>query len=227
MKRSILLLCALVLSVFCANAQIKVTGVVTDASDGSPIPFASIVVKNTSTGTAADADGKYSISVPNAKSVLVFSSIGYLTQEVENGGRAVINVMLATDAEAIDEVMVVAYGTTTKASFTGSAGKVDGERGAVALMPSPLAELLPLPFCAGCSPRHRFVVSRCRQCGSSAHTQYNSLLFGIAVHTVKQADTHCYCSDVKIFMLYHFIGLKDLMMCYHSYPSNVRCGAYC
>ena len=128
MKRTIIFLCTMLLTVFSAHAQIKVTGVVTDARDGSPIPFASVVVKNTTTGTAADADGKYSISVPNAKAVLVFSSIGYTTQEVENGGRSVINVMLATDAEAIDEVMVVAYGSATKTSFTGSAGKVSGEK---------------------------------------------------------------------------------------------------
>ncbi len=123
-----MLLCALMISVTEAFAQVKVTGVVTDAADGTPIPFASVVVKNSSTGTAADADGKYSISVPSAKSVLVFSSIGYVTQEVEVGGRSAINVMLATDASALDEVMVVAYGTTTKASFTGSAGKVNGDK---------------------------------------------------------------------------------------------------
>lgn len=118
----------MLLTVLSAHAQIKVTGVVTDANDGAPIPFASVVVKNSTTGTAADADGNYSITVPNAKSVLVFSSIGYTTQEVENGGRSVINVMLATDASALDEVMVVAYGTATKSSFTGSAGKVSGEK---------------------------------------------------------------------------------------------------
>ena len=128
MRKTVMLLCALMISVTAAFAQVKVTGVVTDAADGTPIPFASVVVKNSSTGTAADADGKYSISVPSAKSVLVFSSIGYVTQEVEVGGRSAINVMLATDASALDEVMVVAYGTTTKASFTGSAGKVDGDK---------------------------------------------------------------------------------------------------
>ena len=127
-KRTLLLLCTMLLSSVAAFAQVKVSGVVTDAADGSPIPFASVVVKNSTTGTAADADGKYAISVPSAKSVLVFSSIGYVTQEVEVSGRTQINVMLATDASALDEVMVVAYGTTTKASFTGSAGKVNGEK---------------------------------------------------------------------------------------------------
>ena len=127
-KRTILLLCAFLATAVSAFAQIKVTGVVTDAKDGAPIPFASVVVKNSTTGTAADADGNYAITVPSSKSVLVFSSIGYTTQEVENGGRSVINVMLATDAESIDEVMVVAYGSATKTSFTGSAGKVNGDK---------------------------------------------------------------------------------------------------
>ncbi len=127
-KRTILLLCTMLLSISTAFAQIKVSGVITDAKDGSPIPFASVVVKGTTTGTAADADGKYVISAPSSKSVLVFSSIGYLTQEVEANGRANINVMLATDAESLDETIVVAYGTATKASFTGAAGKVSGEK---------------------------------------------------------------------------------------------------
>ena len=127
-KRTLMLLCAMLLTIGSAFAQVKVSGVVTDAKDGQPIPFASVVVKGTQTGTASDADGKYSITVPSSKSVLVFSSIGYATQEVEANGRANINVILAADSESLDEVMVVAYGTTTKSSFTGSAGKVSGEK---------------------------------------------------------------------------------------------------
>ena len=127
-KRISFLMCALLVLSSPVFAQIKVAGTVTDASDGSGIPFASIVVKGTSTGVAADADGKYTISVPSAKSVLVFSSVGYVTQEITVGGRAQINVALASDATALDEVMVVAYGSATKTSFTGSAGKVEGEK---------------------------------------------------------------------------------------------------
>lgn len=126
-KRTIILLCAFLATVTSAFAQIKVTGVITDAKNGEPIPFASVVVKNTTTGTAADADGNYAITVPSANSVLIFSSVGYLTQEVENGGRTVINVMLATDAQSIDETIVVAYGTVKKSSYTGSASVVSEE----------------------------------------------------------------------------------------------------
>ena len=127
MKRTIIFFCAMLLTAFSASAQIKVTGVITDAKNGEPIPFASVVVKNTTTGTAADADGNYAITVPNAASVLVFSSVGYLTQEVENAGRSVINVLLATDAQSIDETIVVAYGTVKKSSYTGSASVVSDE----------------------------------------------------------------------------------------------------
>ncbi len=127
-KRILFLMCAMLAFASPAFAQIKVTGTITDATDGTGVPFASVVVKGTTTGVAADADGKYAISVPNAKSVLVFSAVGYENQEITVGGRAQINVALNTDAAALDEVMVVAYGSATKTSFTGSAGKVSGEK---------------------------------------------------------------------------------------------------
>ena len=127
-KRITLLMCAFLAFSTAAFAQIKITGTVKDASDGTGIPFASVVVKGTTTGVSADADGKYSISVPNAKSVLVISSVGYLTQEITVGGQKQIDVALSSDTASLDEVMVVAYGSATKTSFTGSAGKVEGEK---------------------------------------------------------------------------------------------------
>ena len=132
-KRILMLLCAAVLSIGPAFAQFKVSGVVTD-ENGAPIPFASIVVKGTTIGVAADADGKFAINAPSSKSVLLFSSIGYAGEEVPVGGKATITVALGPDKEALDEVMVVAYGQATKSSFTGSAGKVKGEK--IELVPS-------------------------------------------------------------------------------------------
>lgn len=132
-KRILMLFCAMVLSMSPLFAQVKVSGVISD-QNGDPIPFASVVVKGTSTGTAADADGNFSISVPSAKSVLVFSSIGFANEEVAPNGKTKINVTLGPDSEALDEVMVVAYGQATKSSFTGSAGKVSGEK--IELVPS-------------------------------------------------------------------------------------------
>ncbi len=132
-KRILMLLCVAVLSIGPAFAQFKVSGVVTD-ENGAPIPFASIVVKGTTIGVAADADGKFAINAPSSKSVLLFSSIGYAGEEVPVGGKATITVALGPDKEALDEVMVVAYGQATKSSFTGSAGKVKGEK--IELVPS-------------------------------------------------------------------------------------------
>ena len=105
-------------AVFAQN--ITVTGVVTDAATGEAIPFASLQVKGTMTGTSADIDGKYSISVPG-DGVLIFSFIGYKTEEVPVAGKATINVALSTETETIEETIVVAFGTATKESFTGSA----------------------------------------------------------------------------------------------------------
>ena len=106
--------------------NIRVTGVVKDAQSGESVPFASIVVKNTSSGVSSDADGAYTITVPS-NATLEFSSVGYQTQDVAVGGRSVINVNLEPDFEALDETIVVAFGTTTKEAFTGSAAVVRSE----------------------------------------------------------------------------------------------------
>ena len=86
--------------------NINVGGVVTDAATGEGVPFASIQVKGTMSGASADADGNYTISVPK-NAILVFSSIGYINQEVAVDGRTIVNVMLAPDAESLAETVVV------------------------------------------------------------------------------------------------------------------------
>jgi len=116
---------ALVVSVLASAQNITVKGVVTDSNTGDPVPFASLQIKGTMTGANTDADGNYSISVP-ADGTLVFSSVGYGSYETAVGGRAVINVSLVPDT-VLDDVLVVAYGTATKSSFTGSASMVKSE----------------------------------------------------------------------------------------------------
>lgn len=124
MKKSILI----VLSILLVNigwAQTRVTGTVTSSDDGSPVPYATILIKGVrGAGANTDLDGKYTLTNVPADAVLVFSYIGYRTQEVPVGGRNVIDVILAPDALALDEVMVVAYGTATKGTFTGAAAVV-------------------------------------------------------------------------------------------------------
>jgi TonB-linked SusC/RagA family outer membrane protein len=109
---------------FSANAQMRVTGTVTGAEDGKPVAFASVIVKNTSTAVTTGEDGTYSITVPDGDAVLVFSFFGMQSREEAVGGRGIIDVMLESDAFALDESIVVAYGTATKGTFTGAASVV-------------------------------------------------------------------------------------------------------
>jgi len=123
MKKLILLVLA-VLTVNVAFAQNKVTGKVTSSKDGSPVPFASVVIKGTMTGVATDDAGVYVLDNVPAGAALVVSSIGFKDATVEVGGRARVNVTLDPDSESLDEVMVVAYGTVKKGTYTGAASVV-------------------------------------------------------------------------------------------------------
>ena len=117
-----------VLLVNAGMAQTRVTGKVTDSEDGSPVPYAVVVIKGLrGVGTNTDADGNYSLSNVPPDAVLVFSYVGYKTQEIPVSGRSVINVEMVTDALALDEVIVVAYGTSTKGTFTGAASVVKAD----------------------------------------------------------------------------------------------------
>ncbi len=107
--------------------NIAVSGVVKDASTGEPVPFASVLLEGTMTGASADANGNYTLSVP-ANGVLVFSSIGYKDLKEAVNGQAVHNVLLHPDADVLEETIVVAFGTATKESFTGSAAVVKEEK---------------------------------------------------------------------------------------------------
>ena len=106
--------------------NITVKGEVKDANTGEGVPFASIQVKGTMTGTATDADGYYTIDVPR-NAVLIFSSIGYINQEAAVEGRGVVNIMLAPDTESIEELVVVAYGVAKKESVTGAISTVKSD----------------------------------------------------------------------------------------------------
>ena len=106
---------------------VRVSGTVTGADDGMPLPGVSVVVKGTTTGTATDMDGKYSLSVPE-NATLVFSYIGYATQEVALAGRTTVDVVMESGAEDIEEIVVTAYGTAKKSSLVGSATSIKAEK---------------------------------------------------------------------------------------------------
>lgn len=128
MQRSmgLLLLCFL-LSYNCLYAQnIMVSGKVTGLENNA-LPGVNIIVKGTSTGTVTDVDGRYSINVPNANDTLVFSSIGYISEEVPVRGQTVINVSLAEDIQSLSEVVVIGYGTQKKEDLTGAISVVNTE----------------------------------------------------------------------------------------------------
>lgn len=122
-----MLLALALLTVSTAFAQNKVTGRVTSSEDGSPVPFASVVIKGTMTGIATTAEGVFAMDNVPANATLLVSSIGFIDQEVPVNGRTVVNVILAPDAESLEEVMVVAYGTAKKGTYTGAASVVKQE----------------------------------------------------------------------------------------------------
>jgi TonB-linked SusC/RagA family outer membrane protein len=104
----------------------SVTGTITDEA-GSAIPGANIVVQGTTVGTVTDLEGKYSITAPGADAVLVFSFVGYETQEITVGDQTTINVTLLPAAYAIDEVVAVGYGYMRRSDLTGSVASVRSE----------------------------------------------------------------------------------------------------
>lgn len=98
------------------SAQQKVTGIVTDAADGTPIPGVAVVVEGTTIGTLSDFDGNYSIEVPSGSTTLLFSMVGYTQQTVLIGNSLTINVSMKSSTTALDEVVVTGYGGTQKRS---------------------------------------------------------------------------------------------------------------
>lgn len=105
--------------------DVTVSGTVVD-QNGEPIPGVTVSIPDTGIGTATDLDGRYSLSVPE-NATLVFSFIGYITQKIEVGGRSQIDVTLTEDVAALEEVVIVGYGTQKKVNLTGAitAVKVD------------------------------------------------------------------------------------------------------
>lgn len=119
MKKTILFLFLAFFSWQVFAQENVITGVVASGEDGTPIPFASVVVKGTTVGTSTDFDGKYTIEVPN-DATLVFSMIGFATQEIIVEEQTTINVILDVETTGLDEVVVVGYGTQKKRDVTGA-----------------------------------------------------------------------------------------------------------
>ena len=102
-----------------ANQTRQIQGVITD-SQGETLPGVNVIVKGTSIGAISDLDGKFTLQVPSPKSVLVISYVGYETYEVIVGNKTSFNIVLEDQMNALDEVVVVAYGSQKKQTVTGA-----------------------------------------------------------------------------------------------------------
>lgn len=126
--------CMLLLGVVCIQAQtIEIKGTVFD-SKKETMPGASVYVKGTNIGVITDVNGKYAIKVPSTQSVLVFSFVGYVPQEVVVGNRNVVDIVLVDDAVLLKDVVVIGYGSVKKKDLTGaitSVGEDELQKGTV------------------------------------------------------------------------------------------------
>ena len=127
MRYILLIMAALGLGLSAQAQETVVSGTVTSTEDVGGLPGVNVLVKNSTQGTVTDIDGNYNISVPGAEAVLVFSSVGYESQEVTVGNRSVIDLQLDPDLQSLDEVVVVGYGSINKRDVTGAISSVSGE----------------------------------------------------------------------------------------------------
>ncbi len=127
MPLKLYLLLPFLVLVACGNVLAQnqvITGRVTSGMDNSPLPGVTVLLKGTSTGTATDADGSYRLEVPSRTGTLVFSFIGYVTEETPIDNRTRIDVALVSDVKALTEVVVVGYGTQERRDITGAVASV-------------------------------------------------------------------------------------------------------
>ena len=125
-KKLTMFLAALLLSAVGAVAQTQVNGTVVSQDDGEPVVGATVMVVGTQVGAVTDINGKFSLTCPKGKSTLRITYVGM--EPIEVGARPNMRIMLTSDKQALDEVIVVAYGTTKKSSFTGSAENISADK---------------------------------------------------------------------------------------------------
>ena len=126
---TILLFCGLAFTAFPLpdDQQVRVTGTITDETTGAGMPGVNIQVKGTTVGVISDENGQYSVSVTDGNATLVFSFIGYVTQEIALAGRTTVNVPMSSELTDLDEVVVVGYSTQKRANVVGSVTSISGQ----------------------------------------------------------------------------------------------------
>jgi TonB-dependent starch-binding outer membrane protein SusC len=122
----VLLLFVILLMKQNAGAQTLITGRVL-SDEGEPLPGTSVVIKGTTLGTTTDTDGHYSVQAPGAESILVFSFVGYSSQEVIVGARSKIDVTMVVDIASLQEIVVIGYGTQRAGDVTGAITRVNAK----------------------------------------------------------------------------------------------------
>lgn len=127
MKIKCLSLLALVFSMAIYGQNLDVSGTVTEASTGQPLPGVNVILKNTSIGTSTDFDGNFTLSNVPTNSVVVISYLGFLTQEITIVNNQALNIMLQEDTQSLEEVVVIGYGTQTRKEITGAVSVVSSE----------------------------------------------------------------------------------------------------
>mgnify|MGYP006279274075 CR=1 FL=1 len=127
MRKTVLTFISMFLCIIAFGQEKTITGKVTDASNDSPLPGVNIYIEGTTIGTTTDMDGNYQIEVPEDENVLVFSFVGFQSKKVTIQDRSQINVALQPKVEAMEEIVVVGYGTQQKSLVTGSISKVESE----------------------------------------------------------------------------------------------------
>ncbi|MGI9542055.1 MAG: TonB-dependent receptor plug domain-containing protein, partial [Cyclobacteriaceae bacterium] len=127
LKLKIIWLCLLTFISFnLAYAQQTVAGKVTESLSGAGLPGVNVLIKGTSTGAVSDAEGNYSLSAASSD-ILIFSSVGYVSQEITVGSQTTINIGLAEDIQSLEQIVVTGYGTQEKKDVTGAISSVKGD----------------------------------------------------------------------------------------------------
>lgn len=127
MKKTILLALLVLMGVGFVNAQNRVTGKVTNADDGSPLPFVTVAVKGANVVAYTGIDGNYDITIPAGMDILIFSFSGMKTLEENLGGRSILDVALSPDMLFLDEAIISSYAPVSRKGFTGAASVVKSE----------------------------------------------------------------------------------------------------
>lgn len=121
--------------------QLKISGTVTEATNGQVMAGVNVMIKGTTTGAITDGNGKYVITVTDPDATIVFSFIGYVSQEVPVAGKSVINIALQSKVTGFDEVVVIGYGTSTRKEITGSVSSIKSDNLIKGATRSPLGDL--------------------------------------------------------------------------------------